>query len=133
MGDGLSRGCSIPPSVQRPSQDRPLETSGTVQISDAGRTEVYGVSLADVHGVVLTYMQGGSRGESEAELVAVERPEVLRRASIRNPFGLYVGFVPPNARRCKAVAMDAGGEPIGVASCRPYESLPPDAFILGGS
>jgi hypothetical protein len=102
-------------------------------MSRESRREIYGVSLGDVDRVVLTYLRGGRPGEAEAELVAVEDPEVLRHTAIGEPFGLYIGLVPPTARRCKAVALDRRGEPLGVESCQPFEGLAEDAFVLGGS
>jgi len=132
MDEKTSRGCSYPPSVRKPEQSRSLQRSGTVQTRSDARIEVYGVTLPEVDRVVLTYLRGGSPGRTPTELVAVNRSRLLRRASIEDPFGLYVGLEPATARRCRAVALDSRGEPLGVESCRPYEGLAPDAFILGG-
>lgn len=133
MDDRTSRGCGYPPTVREPDQTRAIQRSGTVQTGRTAPIEVYGATLPAVNRVVLTYLRGGSPDTAEPELISVTRPQLLRQASIEESFGFYVGLVPANARRCAAVALDSQGEPLGVESCRPFEGLAPDAFILGSA
>jgi hypothetical protein len=132
--DGLpggARGCGRAPSERVPPRTGAIADGAIVRRTPRAKLELYGETAATVRRVVLRYrVRGGRPRERPATLIRAEHSGSLRAARIREPFGYFLGAVPPRARKVFAVALDEAGEELGrLGFDRLARSMSPTAFI----
>jgi hypothetical protein len=128
---GGTRACGRAPSERVPPVLEAIGGGAIVRRSAHAPLELYGETLHDVHRVVLRYrLPHGRPGRRSATLIRADDRDALRSAGIREPFGYFVGAVPPRARRVTAVALDRSARELGkIGFDRLARSMPPTVFI----
>lgn len=128
---GGPRACGRVPSERVPPTRAAIGGPVIVRRSPAAKLEVYGETGPNVTRVVLRYrLPGGRPSIRSATLIGVRDEVTLRRARVREPFGYFIGAVPPRAMRVAAMALDESGEVLGRLSFDEIErSLHPTVFI----
>jgi hypothetical protein len=72
-------------------------------------TRVNGATPPDTNRVVIEYTLRGQAGATDAVLLHVEDPEVIKRIRVDRPFGYYVAALPGPARDIVATGLDEQG------------------------
>ncbi len=111
---GGTRACGRAPSERVPPARAAIGGSAIVRRSPGAPLELYGETAPDVGRVMLRYRPpGGPRAQSQATLIRIDDRSALRTAGISQPFGYFVGTVPPRAKQVVAVAYDRSRKGLG--------------------
>jgi len=111
---GGTRACGRAPSERVPATTKAIGGGVIVRKSPHARLELYGETASNVRRVLLRYrLSHGRPDHRPATLVRVIDRTALDKARISEPFGYFVGAVPPRAAGVSALALDGAGEPLG--------------------
>jgi hypothetical protein len=128
--DRYKRQCGRAPSERVPSRaSAPIIADATAQLSPRDAREVYGATSADVAQAMLTYSSDGSVESEPASLMHITDSNALDSAGIREPFGYFIGELPPDATKISASALDSDGVELGAVDYEQFRALPPRVFI----
>jgi hypothetical protein len=132
--DRRVRQCGIAPSEREPRFTRAIFAWAIAQASSSAPIELYGATSAEVAQVELQYAAGGRSNRTAAELLRVTDPEPLAKTHIDEPFGYFLGELPPTVATVTATALGPEGESLGTTSFDLIlRSQHPEAFISGPS
>jgi hypothetical protein len=128
---GGTRACGRAPSERVPPAREAIGGGAIVRRTTGAQLELYGETAATVRRVLLRYrLPSGGPGERPATLIRARDPVALTAARIGEPFGYFVGAVPPRAVRVSAVALDRSGRVLGrLGFDRLARDMPPTVFI----
>jgi hypothetical protein len=130
---GGVRACGRAPSERVPAGETAIGGPAIVRTRRGARLELYGETAPGVRRVLVRYRHrdGRATAQGPATLIRVTDPARLRAAGIRAPFGYFVGFAPPGARRVVAEARGPSGARLGLLRFdRIARSMHPRVFIL---
>ena len=132
--DNRVRECGNAPSEQEPPMTEAVAAQAIAQRNNSAPLEVYGATSADVTKVELRYTREGSSHRAPAELIRVTNGEALKKAGIVQPFGYFVGELPPDASNISAIALSSEGQTIGGDNFEQFlRDQPRGAFVSGPS
>jgi hypothetical protein len=132
---GGARACGRAPSERVPAVRAAIGGPVIVRRSPNAALELYGETAPRTRRVLLRYrLPNGQPGERPALLIRASDPAALRAAGIRQPFGYFIGAVPPHARRVSAVALGRDGQALGrLEFDRLARGMHPTVFIAAPS
>ena len=128
---GGTRGCGRAPSERVPPSRAPVGGPAIARRAKGGPVELYGETPRSVRRVVLRYRLPGERpGQRKATLIRVIDDTLVKRAGISEPFGYFVGSVPPLASNISAEARGTKGGVLGrLGFDRLVRGMHPTVFI----
>jgi hypothetical protein len=127
---GGTRACGRAPSEREPPSRAAIGGAAVVRRSPAAPLELYGETASNVRRVLVRYRLRGRPGQRRASLILVHDRAALRAARIREPFGYFIGVVPPRAGQVFAVALDRSSHEVGrLGFDRLVREMHPTVFI----
>lgn len=104
---GGTRGCGRAPSERVPPGRTSIDGPAIVRRFKGAPLELYGETQPNVRRVIVRYRhRERGLGQRNATLIRATDRAALRQAGVREPFGYFVGTLPPSATKAIAEARD---------------------------